>query len=191
MVVTIDGLTRLLNDPTDTLDLDGAFVRLDDDDPATRERLLDIGWQPVTPPSKVANLAQIGSVPRLLAIALGALGFAGAIHALLVAVARRRGDLAVVRALGFTPRQARFTVAWQGIVTACAAIVVGIPLGVLIGRVVWKRVTSGVGAVDLVSIPWLACIAVPVTALGVVTLAAWIVGRRAATFRTAAVLRSE
>jgi ABC-type lipoprotein release transport system permease subunit len=191
MVVTVEGLTRLLNDPTDALDLDGAFIRLDDDDSATRERLLDIGWQPVTPPSKVANLAQIGSVPRLLAIALGALGFAGALHALLVAVARRRGDLAVVRALGFTPRQARCAVTWQGIVTACAAIVVGIPLGVLIGRVVWKRVTSGVGAVDLVSIPWLACIAVPVTALGVVTLAAWIVGRRAATLRTAAVLRSE
>ena len=79
--------------------------------------MIDLGWQPVTPPSKVSNLAEIGSVPRLLAIALAALGLAGALHALLVAVSRRRRDIAIARALGFTPRQARTAVCWQGAAT--------------------------------------------------------------------------
>ena len=191
MVLTVDGLSRLQANPGDQLDLDGAFVRVGGGDQTTIDRLMAVGWREVTAPSTVSNLSQIGSVPRLLAGALAALGLAGAVHVLLLAVNRRGSDLAVARALGFTPRQARSSIVWQGVATAGAAIVIGIPLGVLIGRVVWKRVTDGVGAVDLVSIPWLAFAAVPALTLGAVTVAAWIVGRRAATLVPAVVLRSE
>ena len=190
MVVTMDGLGRLVREGS-SIDLAGAFVRVGEADAASKQRLVDLGWQPVTPPSKVSNLAEIGSVPRLLAIALAALGLAGALHALLVAVSRRRRDIAIARALGFTPRQARTAVCWQGAATTGAAIVVGIPLGILIGRVVWKRVTTGVGAVDLVSVPWLAFAAIPVIALAAVTSAAAIIGRKAARMQPAVVLRSE
>ena len=190
MVVTMDGLGRLVRKGSG-MDFAGAVVRAGEADAASRQRLVDLGWQPVTPPSKVSNLAEIGSVPRLLAIGLAALGLAGALHALLVAVSRRRRDIAIARALGFTPRQARTAVCWQGATTTCAAIVIGIPLGILIGRVVWKQVTSGVGAVDLVSVPWLSFAVIPVIVLAAVTSAAAIIGRRAASLQPAAVLRSE
>ena len=153
--------------------------------------MLELGWQPTTPPSKVGNLSQIGAVPRLLAAALAALGLAGIAHASLMAVTRRRGDIAVARALGFTPRQARATIIWQGIAISIAAIVIGVPTGVLVGRVVWKRVAEGVGALDLVSIPWLAFAVIPVTALAAVTVLTAAIGYRAARLRPAAVLRSE
>ncbi len=71
--VTIpDGLTRLQS--SDQLAINGAFVRLGEADTASRSRLADLGFVPTTPPSRVANLSQIGSVPKLLAIALAVLG---------------------------------------------------------------------------------------------------------------------
>ena len=61
----------------------------------------------------------------------------------------------------------------------------------IIGRVVWKQVAAGVGAVDLVSIPWPMILIAPVIALAVMVAVASIVGRRAAQLQPAAVLRSE
>ena len=139
----------------------------------------------------MANLGQIGSVPKLLAIALAVLGIGGATHGLLVASTRRRADIAVARALGFTPRQAASSVRWQGIVITAVAVVVGVPLGVIVGRLVWKQVAAGVGAVDLVSIPWPMILIAPLAALAAMVAVASIVGRRAARLRPAAVLRSE
>ncbi len=188
-VTTPDGLTRLQG--SDQLAIDGAFLRLGDADAAARARLADLGFVPATPPSRIANLSQIGSVPRLLALALAVLGLGGATHGLLVASTRRRADLAVARALGFTPRQAAASVRWQGVVMTALAVVVGVPLGVIVGRLVWKQVAAGVGAVDLVSVPWPAIVIAPLAALAAMVTVASIVGRRAARLRPAIVLRSE
>ena len=124
------------------------------------------GSLPTTPPSRIANLGQIGSVPRLLAIALAMLGLGGATHGLLVASTRRRADIAVARALGFTPRQAASSIRWQGAVITAIAVAVGVPLGVIVGRLVWKQVAAGVGAVDLVSIPLPMILIAPFVGLG-------------------------
>ena len=186
---TPDGLTRLGG--PDSTNVNGAFVRLGDIDTAGRARLAGLGFVPATPPSRVANLGQIGSVPKLLAIALAVLGIGGATHGLLVASTRRRADIAVARALGFTPRQAASSIRWQAIVITTLAVVVGVPLGVIIGRVVWKQVAAGVGAVDLVSIPWPMILVAPILAMVAMTAVASVVGRRAAQLDPAAVLRSE
>lgn len=188
-VTTADGLTRLQS--SDQLAINGAFLRLGDADAASRARLADLGFVPTTPPSRVANLSQIGSVPKLLAIALALLGIGGATHGLLVASTRRRADLAIVRALGFTPRQAASSIRWQGIMITAIAVTVGVPLGVVIGRLVWKQVAAGVGAVDLVSIPWSMIVIAPLVASAAMVAIASLVGRRAAHLQPATVLRSE
>ena len=92
---------------------------------------------------------------------------------------------------GFTPRQAASSVRWQAIVITAIAVVVGVPLGVIVGRLVWKQVAAGVGAVDLVSIPWPMIVIAPVIAVAVMVAVASIVGRRAARLQPATVLRSE
>lgn len=189
VVMTVEGTLRLSGgEPSDT---SGAYLRLGQSDQTVRDRLANLGWTPATPPSKVQNLDQIGTVPRLLAIALAVLGLAGAIHAMLVAMSQRSGDIAVVRALGFTPGQASRAVTWQAVATACAGIVVGIPAGLLAGRMIWKQVAEGVGAADLVSIAWLQLVAVPIAAMCVLAVAGMLVGRRAARLDPARVLRSE
>jgi ABC-type lipoprotein release transport system permease subunit len=188
-VVTVDGLQRLQS--FDRLSISGAMIRTGDIDDGARRRLEQLGWAPVTPPSRVASLEEIGSVPRLLAIALAVLGMGGLVHTLLLASRRRRHDLAVARALGFTRGQVASTVRWQGVLTTAAGVIVGLPLGVLVGRVVWKRVAEGVGAVDLVSIPWTVMLIVPLATLVAVFGLASLVGHRTAGLNPARTLRGE
>ena len=188
-VVTVDGLQRLLS--SGDVRIDGAMLRTGELDERSMRRLEALGWDAVGPPSRVASLEQIGSVPRLLAIALGALGLGGVIHTLLLASRRRRHDLAVATALGFTRRQVASTVRWQGLLDRRRRFVVGLPLGVIVGRVVWKHVADGVGAVDLVSIPWVVLLLVPVVALLAVGGVASVVGHRTAMLNPARTLRGE
>lgn len=188
--VTPAGLTRLGQgiEP----DLNAAVVRLDPDaDAGVRERLVELGWNEALLPAKISTLEQIGTVPRLLAVGLTLLGIAALVHTLLVAVTRRRADIAVARALGFVPGQARATIGWQAVLTAAVALCVGIPIGVIVGRVIWKQVVTDVGALDIVVIPWVALVLVAIGALALAALCGLVVGRRAARLRPAAVLRSE
>lgn len=189
VVITPDGMVRLNNgDEPQAL---GGFVRIGDADATVRAHLYELGWQDSLPPSRVGNLGQIGTVPRLLAIALGVLGFAGVLNGLLVAISRRRLDLAVTRALGFTPAQTVAAVVWQACAITATAVVIGVPLGALVGRLVWKRVVEGVGAIDLVSVPWSAIVLVPAGTLIVMVVVGAVVGRRTTTLRPARVLRRE
>ena len=89
--------------------------------------------------------------------------------------------------LGFTPRQAASSIRWQGAAITAIAVAVGVPLGVIVGRLVWKQVAAGVGAVDLVSIPWPMILIAPIAALAAMVAIASIVGRRAVGLRPATV----
>ena len=69
-------------------------------------------------PVQIVNYRSIGSTPVVLAVGL-ALGAIVALGLTLVASVRhRRRDLALLKALGFTPRQLAAVVAWQATVTA-------------------------------------------------------------------------
>jgi ABC-type antimicrobial peptide transport system permease subunit len=54
-------------------------------------------------------------------------------HLLLTSVRRHRRELSVLRALGFTPRQARATVGWMAVTFAALALAAGVPLGIAAG----------------------------------------------------------
>ena len=62
------------------------------------------------------------------------------VSALVSSLRRRRRELAVLKTLGFSRRQVRATVAWQASTVAAVGLVVGIPLGLLVGVV---RVAPG------------------------------------------------
>jgi hypothetical protein len=105
---------------------------------------------------------------------------------LAVAVNRNGHDLAVARALGLTPRLIRRTGRWAGVVFTAAALVVAVPVGIVLGRVVWRSYAEGLGVVpDPVITDW-EILAFAVAALGLAlvvgTLAArWQVRAGAAT----------
>ncbi|HZB72306.1 MAG TPA: FtsX-like permease family protein, partial [Acidimicrobiales bacterium] len=142
-------------------------------------------------PGDVANLAQVDRLPWLLAGFLAVLALAVVAHALLVGVRRRRRDLAVLRAVGFRGGQTRAAVAWHATSLALVGVVVGLPLGVALGRWAWTLVATALGVLDDPSIPVGALLVVPIAALGVANAAAALPAHRAATLSPAAVLRTE
>jgi hypothetical protein len=89
-------------------------------------------------PTAVIELGRLRTLPLALGVFFALLGAATVAHALVTTVRRRRHDLAVLRSIGFTRRQSRGAIAWQATVLAAAGLVVGIPLGILTGRQIWR-----------------------------------------------------
>jgi len=142
-------------------------------------------------PAQIVNYRSIGSTPVVLAAGL-ALGAVVALALTLAAsVRRRRRDLALLKALGFTPRQLAAAVAWQATVAAAFGIVVGIPLGILVGRQLWTLFARNLDAVPDPTVPVLSVVLVAVGALVFANLVAALPGRDAARTPTALLLRTE
>ena len=139
----------------------------------------------------VENLANVRRLPLSLAAFLALLAVGAVGHALLTGARHRAHDLAVLRALGITPRQAAACVSWQATIIGIIALAVGIPAGVILGRAVWRLTADSLSFVYVG--PW-STIALVLVVPGAL-LACWILAiwpARAAGRRPAAeVLRAE
>ncbi len=142
-------------------------------------------------PAQIVNYRSIGATPVILAGGL-ALGAIVALALTLVAsVRRRRRDLALLKALGFSPRQLAAVVAWQSTVTAFVGVIIGVPLGIVIGRQLWTVFARNINAVPDPTVPVLSVMLVALGALVFANVVAAIPGRIAALTPTALVLRAE
>ena len=98
-----------------------------------------------TPPAPMAEVQEIKDL-ELLPVALSAflalLAVSAVGHALAIAVRRRRHDLAVLRALGMTRAQSRLVVTTQASLLAVIGLLFGVPLGIALGRAVWRTVAG-------------------------------------------------
>ena len=137
-------------------------------------------------PTDLVNFGRVQDMPLLLGISLSALALLTIAHLLVTSVRRRRRDLAVLRVIGFTRGQVRAAVGWQAGTLACAALIIGIPLGVLCGRVAWRTPARQLGIPSVIDVPHLLAVIAPVA----VALAA-LPGESAAWARPADILRSE
>ena len=93
-------------------------------------------------PGTITSFSDIRQVPVLIAVLVALLGAATVAHALMLGVRRRSHDLAVLRALGLRPRQAGGVVHWQAVTLALVAVTAGVPVGVLLGRLVWTAIAQ-------------------------------------------------
>jgi ABC-type lipoprotein release transport system permease subunit len=144
-----------------------------------------------TVPVEVEHLRQIGWFPATLAVLLGGLALLAVGHALVTAVRRRQRELALLKTLGFDRRQVRATVAWQATTLGTVGLVVGIPVGLIVGRFVWGLVADGLGVSPTAAIPTLALLVTIAAVLGLVNLIAFFPARAAAQTRPAVALRAE
>ncbi len=142
-------------------------------------------------PAEIANYRSIGTLPGLLggALATGAVIALGL--TLVASVRRRRRDLALLKTLGFTQSQLAATVAWQATVAVGLGIVVGVPLGIVLGRSLWNLFAADIHAVPLPSVPILSIVLIALAALVLANVVAAIPGRIAARTPTALILRAE
>ena len=142
-------------------------------------------------PAEIVNYQSTGATPAILAAGL-AVGAVVALGLTLAAsVRRRRRDFALLKTLGFTRSQLAVTVAWQASVAAFVGIVVGVPIGIALGRWLWDLFARGIYAVPEPSVPVVEVVVVALGALVLANLVAAVPGRMAARTRTALVLRAE
>jgi hypothetical protein len=146
---------------------------------------------PVQYPAQIENYRSIGTTPVLLAggLAIGAVVALGL--TLLASVRRRRRDLALLKIFGFTQRQLASCVAWQSTISAGTGLIVGVPLGIALGRWLWVEFAREISAVPQATVPALLIVFVGVAALVLANLVAGFPGRFAARVPTALVLRTE
>lgn len=141
--------------------------------PRTRDGQLElatgVGDRPSVPP-EVERIRQVDALPAILAVLLAFLATVAVAHTVLLAVRRRRRDLAVLRTVGFERRDVRITVAYQSSVFAVVGLVIGIPVGVVVGRLVWNAVADSLGIASEIAVPALALLLVGVGALLVVNV---------------------
>jgi hypothetical protein len=131
-------------------------------------------------PAQIVNYRSIGLTPLLLALAL-ALGATVALGLTLIAsVRRRRRELAILKAIGFRPRQLQASVLWQAGIVAVVGIVIGVPLGLALGRWLWTLFAQEIGAVPAPVIPFLSIVVAALVALALAVGLSAVPGRIAA-----------
>jgi hypothetical protein len=146
---------------------------------------------PVQYPAEIENYRSIGPTPAFLAAGLAAGAVVALGLTLIASVRRRRRDLALLKALGFTQRQLASCVAWQSTVAVAIGAAAGIPAGVALGRWLWILFAEQIHAVPDPTVPALSLAFVALGALVLANVVAVLPGMLASRTPAALVLRAE
>ena len=147
--------------------------------------------QQVLHPAEIVDYRSLGMTPAILGSSLGAGAVAALGLTLLASVRRRRRDLAVLKTLGFTRSQLSGVVAWQSNVAIVIGTLVGIPVGITVGRTLWDLFAREINAVPAPISPVIPIVLIAVGALVLANVVAAVPARIAARTRAALLLRAE
>jgi len=152
-VVTAEGFRRV----APSQPMDSAVIDLTPGAPAdTRKRIAaatGMSAGQVDPPPAVINIRRVRSIPFLVAALVAAFAMLSLGHQLLVAVRRRRLDLAVLRALGASRRIVTGVIHVQATIVTGAVLLVAIPLGVAAGAAISRPFVDRIGARNDLVVP--------------------------------------
>jgi hypothetical protein len=121
-------------------------------------------------PATVVDVESMRRVPVLLAGAFALTMAASVVAGIASGTRARRRELAVVRALGATPRQIRASVRWHSVVVVALGLAVGLPVGIIVGRITFAAFARDLGVAPRPLVPLL----LPVVMVGVVVAIAWV-----------------
>jgi hypothetical protein len=144
-----------------------------------------------SPPQLLERLELVRPTLVSLAVFLAVLGLIGLLHFLMLSNARRRHETAVLETIGFVRAQTVAVVVWQGFTIASIGVMVGAPLGVIVGRSVWVASIDHLGIIDTATVPWLFCGLVGAAALVGAAVIGLLTGWRAASRSPSVALRNE
>jgi putative ABC transport system permease protein len=142
-------------------------------------------------PAQIVNYRSMGLTPLLLALALAAGATLALGMTLIASVRRRRHELAILKAIGFTPGQLQWSVVWQAGIVAVVGIVVGVPLGLALGRWLWTLFAEEIGAVPAPVVPTSSVVVACLIALALAVALSAVPGRIAARTPAASALTPE
>jgi hypothetical protein len=148
-------------------------------------------YNAVERPAQIVDYRSLGNTP----IELGAVLSGGALVALglilLSSVRRRRRDIALLKALGFSRRQVIATIAVQSTIAVGLGVVIGLPLGILVGRILWDTFANSIHAIPHVVVPISTLLIIAAAALVLANVIAALPARLAAKTSPAILLRAE
>jgi hypothetical protein len=192
-VMTADGYARLDGDAA----VIAAAVALGEDataaDAARLAETFGVTPDDAAPdrPPAVRNVARVTFVPFLLAIVLALLVVLSIAGSVWGSIRRQSRPCAVLRSLGAEQRWISSTARWQGALWTTLPLVVGIPSGIICGRIVFRRFASGIGGVDHPAVPAVVMSAVVVSVIALAVAVATPASHRARTHAPAVALRAE
>ncbi|HVA52677.1 MAG TPA: ABC transporter permease [Acidimicrobiales bacterium] len=142
-------------------------------------------------PAQIVNYRSASGTAALLSLglALGAIAALGL--TLFASVRRRRRDLALLKVFGFTGRQLASTVAWQASCAVTFGTIVGVPLGIFAGHVLWVLFARAIFAVPRVTVPVWTIVFFALGAVALANLVAVLPARIARKTSAALLLRSQ
>jgi ABC-type antimicrobial peptide transport system permease subunit len=150
----------------------------------------DLTYRPAKP-TVLVNFGESVNFPLLFGVALSLFGAATMLHLLLVSLARRRRETGLLKALGFVRRQVAAAVCWQTTTVALVGIVVGAPIGIAVGRVLWRVFATNFGVVPVPVAEPLPLAALVAGVLAVANLLAIVPALLAARYHPGQLLRAE
>jgi putative ABC transport system permease protein len=159
-LLTFDGLHQVAPEVTRSV---AAIVLRPGAPPDVGQRLGELTLTPPgvgMVPASIRNVARVDLVPVLLAGLLALLAAVLLAHALVQSVRARRHDHAVLRALGADRRCISRAVHYQASALVALPLVIGIPLGLALGRLVYAAFVDRIGAVPVPTTPLLLVLAV-------------------------------
>ncbi|HEY7627686.1 MAG TPA: ABC transporter permease [Ilumatobacteraceae bacterium] len=142
-------------------------------------------------PVDIVNIERVRSIPFVLAAVLAALVLLTLGHATVTSVQNRRRDVAVLRSIGADRRWIGRAVVWQATSFTLLPLLVGVPAGIIIGRITFRAFADSIGTINDASVPILYALTI---VLGMILLAdaiAWAAARRGYHRLPAVLLRAE
>jgi hypothetical protein len=141
-------------------------------------------------PTEIDRLRKINWFPTATAALLAFLALVAVAHTVATSTRRRRRDLAVLKTIGFDRPQVRHTVEWQATALATGGLIVGLPIGVLVGDAIWRAIAHSLGVRVTLALPLGLVLLVPAVILAV-NVIAFFPAQAAARRRPAVSLRAE
>src|SRR5262249_38096896 len=106
------------------------------------------GW-----PTDLENIERVSALPELFSGILAGLAVVLLLHTLVTSIRRRRRELAVLEAIGFVRFQVRTSIVTHAVALVGVALIIGIPAGVIAGRLIWKQFETELGLVSNTVVP--------------------------------------
>jgi len=141
-------------------------------------------------PARVLALHRVRGVPLVGLVAAATMALFVLAYALALSVRLRNRDLAILRALGLPVRRVRRVLTWLGVIFATGVVVIGVPVGLLLGGVVWRQVAHSIDMATTLDVSPYLWLVVPLT-FALALVAAWVPGRRVARQDVSALLQPE
>jgi len=149
-------------------------------------------WRPqIGTPADLVSFGNVRGLPLILALLIASIAVGMLAHAMNSMIRRRARDIAILKSLGFTRRQARATVLANATVLAIVTALIGVPAGIIAGRLLWRAFADAQGILGVTVLRWWIVAATVGALLVLASAVAVIPARTAARTRPAALLRAE